>query len=353
MIHRKLSKKLVNLLLLFFFCLTQVRGADNYFTLVNKAELEIVSGNFTASLQLYEQAFQINQKPFAIDINNAVISALNSHNYSSALILCRELAAKGVGPLFFTKSKVFSKLQNLSGWNQLLIDAAKKQENIRNANSLLLAYIDSLVEKDQYVNTLWRNAEQKEKRKARDFMDLTYDTISHKLYDLFDSVGFISENIIGVKIIDDTLIGSGLPFDVIIIHNYQARLPSGPLFTSVLNRAFTLGLISPKYYASIQGFGGGSLGSDYKTSGYFVKYNCNIYRQKMSNEALAAVNKLRASIHLDSLDENLTKLVFNIKNPYTKFILSAHASTYMNFVDKSSENNFFEDSELILENVCK
>ncbi|RKE47128.1 hypothetical protein [Sphingobacterium detergens] len=347
-----LNKRKAIAITIFLFCVSNARASDNYFELVNRAELEIVSGNFTTACKLYNLAFQINHKPFAIDLNNAAISAIYSNQLKLAIDLCKDLAGKGVGPQFFTKSAVFSKLEVLRGWNQLLAEASTQKENLKNKNASLLGYIDSLVKQDQYVNSLWRNAEPKDKRKARDFMDLTYDTISHKLKKLFDSVGFISENLIGVKIINDTIINPDLPFDVIIIHNYQAQMNGEGLFTPVLKHAFTTGLISSKYFASIQGYSGGSPGNDYQTSGYYVQYNCNIYKQKMRAEDLKTVNKLRASIFLDSLDDNLKKLVFQIRNPDTKFIFSANASRYMNFADKNSENSFLMGTDLILENIC-
>lgn len=347
-----LNRKTIISTLTFLLCAFNVRAVNNYFDLVNQAELEIVSGNFGKSHKLYNLAFQINRNPFAIDLNNAALSAVYAKQLKSALILCQKLARKGVGPMFFSKSSVFAKLKNQNGWNQLLVEAATQKENLKEKNSLLLAYIDSLVKKDQYVNSLWRNAAPMEKSKARDFMDLTYDTISHNLFDLFDSVGFVSENLIGVKIINDTIINPDLPFDVIIIHNYQAQTTGEGLFSSVLSRAFNSGLISSKYFATIQGYNGGAPGSNYQTSGYYIQYNCNIYRQKMSAEDLNTVNKMRASIHLDSLSDNLKKMVYKIRNPYTKFIFNANASRYMNFVDKNSEKSFLDGTDLILENIC-
>ncbi len=330
-----------------------VKG-QTYHEIINSAELKIIDGDYKSSLNLYLTAFKKSDRNFAVDLFNASICAVKINKKNKAIILCKALAEKGVGVKFFTGNVAFLPLSNSKFWPQILRDAARARDSFHNANNKLLALLDSLVERDQAVNLAWRNAPGDKRREARLHMDEVYDTLSRTLKTIFDTVGFVSEFSVGVRVKNDTLINDWFPFYIIMVHNYQARMTGDTLFSSTLKKALAEQLIKPSQYAMIPDFGGSIVPSEnYRSTQHYIQYNCNLYKENVNDEMVEEIDSLRNSIHLEPLADNLRKIVFNIKNPNTPFIIFGRAAKYMSFTDKESERFFLDHHKMVQKDVCR
>lgn len=280
-------------------CLMLFRPSDvfssNYDSAVNKAELMIIDNRIDQALNLYNYAFKTNVKPFARDIYNAAVCAIKVGKTNLAFRYGRTLCSKGVGRPFFEKRAIFKPLHKYKQWRPLLEFAQSEYNRIQANNIGLKNFIDSLVEKDQLVNSNWRSSAMALDK--RQIMDLTYDTISKHLNNLFDSIGFLNEDRIGVGLEHDTVIAIGLPFDVIIVHNYQAREVGDTLFNKILRKALTEHLIKPDYFARLHDFSGGDRNDYYGSSTCILSINVRYIKRK---NLFLPIPKLKA--HAGELD---------------------------------------------------
>ncbi len=339
--------KLFFILALFLSC---PAVAGKYNAHISKAELDITNGNFPAALHHYELAFATRTYPFAIDLYHAGLCALKSNKNALAIKYCRRLAAKGVGEQFFRQS-AYASLQRDPHWEKLLLEARQQREELYRRQGGLICLLDSLVAKDQAVNHAWRAAGMSSE--TRRIMDLTYDTIGLHLKRLTDSMGFLSEEQTGAYVEKDTCLQQGRFFDIIIIHNYTARMTGDTLFNGTLRRALALEQIKPEHYASLRDFthGGDSPDDYFGTAQLYVQYQCNLYREKLDSSAVQQIEQNRKRIDLAPLADYEKKLMYNIGHRKGIFNIYAPITIYRSFKNESSEQYFLNGHQLIARNI--
>jgi len=287
--------------------------------------------------------------PFATDLYNASVCALKAGKPEKALHYCLGLAEKGIGEEFFINKAIYRPLRHLKGWSTMLHTARTAKTKLRTEQGALLDYINSLVEKDQRVNRNWRQSGMT--AETRTLMDLTYDTIATALNHIFDSLGFLSEDKIGALVEDDTVLSSSLPFDVIIIHNFQSRMTGDSLFSAVLRSALQQELIKPEYYAKIHDFSDGINGEYYGTSHLYIQYHCTLYKESGPHLDFRKLDADRNKIGLPPLSDHEKKVLYLLSHPDTDILIRAPASKYINFKDKASEDRFLSTQEVLVKEI--
>jgi hypothetical protein len=326
----------------------------DYNVLVNKAELAIVYSDLKQAMHYYDSAFNLRDKPFALDAYNATVCAVRLKQWKLAFRYANTLAELGVGKDFFNRNIYLIPLSEQKGWDRLLLkaDAAMKAKA---AYKPVLAVIDSLVAKDQRVNHEWRDAGRASKE--RQIMDLTYDTIALHLHHIFDSLGFLSEDKTGAWLSDaGNEIKFTAPYSVIILHNYQSRMKGDTLFSSVLRKAVNEGMIKPEFFAFFGDFGGREYGKVYYGSSmFFTAYKCKIYLEHSNRELQDTVDKARETLGMGTTLELLKKMIFNMRYPSSGFMIYAPISRIANFANEGSEQQMLGNSEVIIEHIpdCK
>ncbi|MCH5684316.1 hypothetical protein LWM68_08580 [Niabella sp. W65] len=280
--------------------------------MVNQAELRIVDSNYQKALELYMLAFREHQFHFSHDLYNASVCATETGKTKVAMQLCMELSKKGVGANFFLKKSVYQSLKSNKNWTKLLSKSAQVKNDQALKYGAIRRVLDSLVEKDQQVNHEWRNSGMDKQKRL--IMDLTYDTISRHLSKLFDTYGFLSEDKIGTYVEDDTVLRIGLPFDVIIIHNYEARMVGDTLFNPVLRMALRNKIIKPDYYARMHDFVGADSTNFFGSSHIYIQYKCTLYRETKPFLSFDKIEAARKRIGMSSLADFERKLKYKLEN---------------------------------------
>jgi hypothetical protein len=341
---------IISLLVLPLLTSASPRTVKAYHKFVNNAELAIVESDFNKAATYYDSAFHLSEKAFGQDFYNASISAIKANRLSKALSYCKALARKGVGRRFFEDKPIFAPLTKKPDWPKILRTAELSRRRLLRDHNALIRTIDSLVEKDQLVNQQWRDAGMA--TAERQIMDLTYDTIQIALIKIFKKHGFISEGIIGVPLTTDNRIAYRLPFDVIIIHNYQSRMTGDTLFRQVLLKALDDGDIKPEYLATIEDFGGGDLTRPYYGSSHFyVQYKCSLFLENFNIQRIDQIDSSRKSIGLCTAADQLKKVLFNIQNPGNPFRIQTTMSKIGSFGDKESEQRMLDNSKVLVEKI--
>lgn len=274
-----------------------------YHQSVNDAELSIVGKDYKQALAYFNRAFTYSNSPFATDLYNASICAIKIGDHESAMKFCTRLTKKGVGRAFFEGKKIFVPLREHQNWEDLCSSAEELKVKFEKNNYEVLSIIDSLVAKDQLANHQWRASGQS--AEMRKIMDIIQDSISRHLLSILKKYEFLSEDVRGVTLSGGN-ISNSLPFDVIIIHNYQSRLKGfgDTLFTGILTEALGNGIITPQYFAIIQDSPGDHIGSvDYGSARIFMKYKCNLYFDSSVEDSLTVLDQRRRGIGLSSLED--------------------------------------------------
>lgn len=334
----------------------RLNGAElfNYHRLVNQAELAIVDSNYTRAMTYFDSAFAERKSPFALDIYNASVCAIMAGKTRSLIAYTQLLIRKGAGQDFFKSNRIYSYVNPTQEWRAIMKSAPKATSKGRGQWAHLRRLVDSLADKDQLVNRDWR--ESGNAPGPRNRMDMTYDTISQHLLRIFDSVGFLSEDEIGIPLTETGRVASNPTFDIIIIHNFQARMRGDTLFLSTLRKALEQGKIKPERLAGIEDFGSND-GSRpyYGTAHFFVRYKCSIYLENIRNDQMEEIESNRKKIGLFSTGDYLKKAIYNLNHPGSDFRINAQVSEIGSFQDQASENYFLQNSKVIVDQVpfCK
>lgn len=325
-----------------------------YARLINNAELALIDGAYSKALSFYDSAFVTKDVPFVQDVYNASVCAVKASLNSRAMTYCSRLANMGVGKQLFTAANVYHKLFTSDAWEPTLQRAQMVRDSILNKKKVILHQIDSLVYRDQEYNRAWRNSGMA--AAERDAMYRANDTISRALLDIFEREGFLGEGRIGPHLEPNGLFSYNLPFDVILIHNYQNRENGDSLFNTILKKAVEQGEVPPQYYAGISDKGT-NMGTRpyYGEVHFFVQYKCKIYLDNYNQENRAMVDKSRAALGLCSTADLLKKVIYRTANPNSDFKISATLSIRGSFADKQSEEMILRESTVVYDTIpaCK
>jgi len=340
------NKKIFYLLFVLFYAKTlmsQSKEIVKYYEYVNNAELLVIKDSFTNANSYYKMAFDINKKPFAIDIYNATIIAMASKQYDLVIMNMTRLLKLGYDIENFKTNKMF-----LSFWKSKYGTKMKQIKKItrpfynRKYRNILL----HMYEKDQHFRI---------KPNSYKLYDDTIRKIDkqnvRELQYLIKRFGFPSEYKIGLYSDDVTT----HPYEIIIIHQ-----SSGPYqifnFSSIIRSAILSGEIDNKTGAELIKRNDGvnyfddfnlvnlkfdtvkvnidSLTGLKDTVAYTFESGWGFFN--IMPEQLEKYNQMRKTVMLESLEDFLQKVQYAEKNPILTFKIKAAKNTF----SFSSYNDF-------------
>jgi len=118
---KKMNKLIIISIIVFLSSCTNnfEQNISKYFSLVNKAELEICQSEFGQALETYEIAFTKIQKPFGKDLFNAALCSQLSNQISNRNKYL-QVIVNNSNELEFAKSKFVGTYLTVQEWNQLV-----------------------------------------------------------------------------------------------------------------------------------------------------------------------------------------------------------------------------------------
>lgn len=311
--------KLLYVTLLFIIpynILAQNKSMDIYYSLINKAELNIIDSNYSMSSHYYDSAFSLNKFPFSKDIYNAVVIKILLQEDSVAAKYMERLATLGFdvsnfksNPLtkFFWEGKYAAKVLNYSKTVKPVYSYAYRKE------------IENIVERDQLFRV---------KPNAYQLYDDTIRKIDKenviKMQQLINRFGFPSEYKIGVQ--NDNVITS--LFNIFFLHqssgSYQifnfSQLLKDAVINGVLDNKIAanlimredgmsyydaLGILKGKFDTVIVA-GNEKITTSYETDWGYIEVN---------DEQKNKYDKKRKEIFLEPYNDHIRKILFLHKYP--------------------------------------
>lgn len=219
-ISKKITNNKFNLLLIIFFSETAcdrmpIRNYSTYYNFIHIAENEILLKKYESSLSNYKEAFKSVETPFAIDYYNAAICAIHTNSIDLSYKYMDKLVQKGCNINFFNQ-KVFDTLRkNSKGWQQF--------KSNYNRNKHIFEQKINLELREQVINLVKRDQQQycKPNRALHiDSIHYVNEVVKNEFNELIQQKGFPSEHLIGLEIINDTIISTSMTH-VLLLHQYQ------------------------------------------------------------------------------------------------------------------------------------
>ena len=189
-----------------------------YYKTIEKAENLIVNKQFAKANEEYKSFLVKDHYVLARDLQNAVRVSILCRDYSTAIVWCEKLALKGVSLKYFD-AQIFEGLKSSKSWNLFLQKYSILNKRYTNGlNQNLIKELSDLVAMDQkdYVR-------QSKGEFDRSNLQATTQKVDDRLIKLIKKQGFPTEERIGVKIIQDTIIGTSNDYYVLINHSHQMQ----------------------------------------------------------------------------------------------------------------------------------
>lgn len=291
---------------LFFLSITKISfGQDyiDYHKLINKAEIKIVESDFENSLNHYQKAFELIDKPFAKDLYNASLCSAKSNNDSITYLLVKQQVQKGI-PLKFFKSKYYKHFKKSNFWETL-----KRDEKT-------LIRLAKLNVNQDYLNKLKELEKLDQKIRKRKYGYPMSDTIRKvdslnmlKLVSLIDKFGYPSENVIGINNPKKTW---KKPQNIVLKHYFQSianGIVNKDVLGNRLSSALKNGDICPVQYSIWEDFRYKAVIRRHKYGIYAVVLQNGKFRKNELNN-IDEINKYRIEIGIGTYDEYVSKIIF-------------------------------------------
>jgi len=204
-----------------------------YYQKVEAAENYLMKGQFGAARNEYNTLLVQEHYIYARDMHNAVRTSIISRDYNTAIVWSQKLVLKGV-PLTYFDAQIFKRLKKTKLWSSFLSEfpeLAKQHEE--GLNQKLIIGLKELIDMDQRDYTRQARGEfERSKLKA------TTEQVDELFIKLIREEGFPSEEKIGVKIFQDTMISKSNDFYVLITHSHQASSEKLPKIQMIINNSF-------------------------------------------------------------------------------------------------------------------
>jgi hypothetical protein len=156
--------------------------------------------------------------------------------------------------------------------------------------------------------------------------------LSNQLSILFESYGYISEELIGANVMDTTL--SIYPvYNVLIRHHYQLKQYE---LTNLLRQAVYEGKLKPDVFCNWYSFEKRPIG--YGDELFILKYKCNLYEARRSG-VRESIEKNRKLMWLCPLDDLKKKIIYRSSIDNTRYIYYTPLAVIPD-MDEYSEKNF-------------
>lgn len=302
-------------LIIMFFYPLQLDAQNNwtYAEEINQAEKFVVNGNKNKALEKYINAFQLNDTPFAKDIDNALNCAVDTKNFKKAYELSEMLFKVGCSLDYFRNQESLTSLINSSGWLKVIKSYPSiKEEFDKSINQALRSKIEELFARDQY----WR-AKDPSYSILRDSTFKEDSLIMNELHNIIEEFGYPNEYKIGLFFDNDTTIANS-PIQIILLHNYTAseNYKVGRNWTEFLLKLTKEGSIPPHSFAYLNDRSGDFRISKtgFGCSSLVWKFNEKYYTESRSLESIQKIDSLRFKYGLEKFKDSVSKAVFQLKN---------------------------------------
>lgn len=326
---------------------------NDYHALVNRAELKIIDKDYAAALACYDTAFTRKEFPFAQDLYNASLCALQTGRQSRALAFCYRLADKGIGSAFFLKASVYRPLASGAAWKAFIAYANNSRETFLHNNKKTMAFMDGLFSISDTI-PVWNGPPDMNSR-ADNIRIWVNDSLSQELLHFIQQNGYPSEELAGCHVINDTLLSDLPRFSTLIEKRWLlVNIYVDTLFRDVLLEAgVRKGLLKPEVYLDITRHT--INGNDMELRSFYSWYGCGIYADKgISKERVA---QYWSSVGACSPDDYLKKFAYNISHPHGDFHIHTFGIRQDNGDEEPAEERmrYSRQHELVVQHIpgCK
>ncbi len=310
-----------------------------YFETVNQAELEICSGDYQKSVNLYKSAFEKIEKPFGKDVFNAALAAQLSDDIEDRNVFL-QIIMDNSNELKWVESKFVGQYMSAAEWNTLL-----SKQNI--------AYQPNLRQEMKDIN--------KRDQLFRPMYDTHDDTINanrkinmYRIMELTKDNGFPAQMELGYT--EDLRLQNHY---IVLHHSAQRRSYDKSVIDlePVLKKAVEAGRFDPEiaiYYLSFQ--------SDHDKGPFEVfgtwqykhpllsrELNNKRWLPKLDEQQKALVNEVRKAWMANSLDDIAEKSTFLAKSKLPFIFTSVHKYT-MKIDESVDEQSALTQYELLTMN---
>lgn len=294
---------LISIILVSFTIPSYGQNYINYYTIINKAEVKIVTSEYEKSLDLYQKAFKLVKHPFSKDLYNASLCAAKTGKDSTTYTLIKKLVTKGV-PLKFFRNKTYKPFRKTKYWKELKHtekELLKLAEN--NLNKSLLNQLKKIEVLDQKI---------RKKKFGYPMSDTIRKVDSINMVDLIgliDRFGYPSENKIGVKNPKKTF---QQPHNIVLRHFFQGQsstVSQKNILGERLMNALKKGALCPKQYSVWEDIRYFTIHKKYKYGIYGVVLENKKYRRN-GLKNIAEINEHRQKIGIGTYDDHVSKIIF-------------------------------------------
>ncbi len=332
-------RKSILVAILFSISFCAINAQDNtYSSLISQAEVAILEVDYQSALTLYKSGFNKFDKPFAKDIDNALLCAVEVGDFESCNSFVKRLISLGCDLNYFFKRKSLETYrESIEWWDFLKEYPTLRSDYMANRNHALRAKVESWLGTDQY----WRVKDPS----YNIHEDVTFkeDDIIIKEWQELTKENTLSEYEIGVFIENDTLIVES-PIWYVLLHNYTSSeaYRVGVDVTPRLGKLVKQNAFSADVFAYLSDRSGAyRIEKGFGREALIWSFNGAYYKEKRSNEETLAINTLRKKYELDSLSLARKKALFELTKDgrfhFFQGILVTSAGLPQGMIDKFYE----------------
>lgn len=172
-----------------------------YYELIHEAELALIRDKYPIALECYLAAIEEGTL-FVKDAENALLVALESKNYTAALVFVEKLLQKGVPKTYFEKRQSFNAFRASEEWKAFV---SKKKD-----------YHKNVVLRDRISELIAMGQEYRYDDYYRDTMLVIDAIIKDEILAIFEDIGYPNADEIGVSMQNDTIIERN-QFDLLLL----------------------------------------------------------------------------------------------------------------------------------------
>lgn len=281
---------------------------DSYLAHIQTAERHILNSAYAEALSAYDTAFTTWERPFPQDIRNALQCAVLAGNTPEAYRHTRSLILLGCDLNFFLQQESLKPFRTSTDWQRIVEEyPALRSRFIEDCDWRLRSRIESLVARDQF----WRGQDP-HYTTLRDSTFAEDARIMAEVLEIFQQ-GYPTAYEIGVFIEEDTLLSRLDPLHLILLHNYTRNdnYKAGPDLTEALLAFTRQGRLHPDAFAYLNSRSGEyQMQPGFARDGVVWKAGGKLYFEKIKPERQEAIDQLRASIGLCTVEEMRKKALF-------------------------------------------
>ena len=298
---------------IFFPILCSSQSNDNwaYYENINNAEICIVENNLDSAIYYYESAFTASSFSFGKDLFNSALCAQELGDFILVKKYLIKIVEKGGGDFILGNSD-FSKFHESNEYEAFLKGYLSANKIFYDSYDFRLrSYAELLLELDQFYKRT-RDSEKWSKE-----VEVKIDKEAFLiLMDFIKKDSLPNEQLIGIKIDKEQDEISTFYLTVLFRHAYQYGNWG---LRPYMKRLIKNGSISPNVAIF-------HLDLDENEKPFCSepvwKINGEYYVSEFKPEYLEKCNENRRKYHADSVEEYIKKIFFNLKNPYSSFILA-------------------------------